>query len=334
MRNGNAKIIFLLMLILSACGKPLPEFENMDLDVWKADRNGCRRDREKMIFALKEQKDKLKGLSEDDIIKLLGRPDQNELWKRNQKFFNYFLSPSKSCGSDSLEVKLSIRFNAMSLAKEVEVEEPEISFTDEDYKGTVDLLRDTVIGGIGLDFQRLTPAQFDSLHLLTTNGKMPLEKFEKALIKDNCMFIELADKSIDTLCNKKEESGYHEDYEIKGLWKDHNLLLVNFRNWEESDDFFLKLSKRYHYGLNSQYEMSPDLRFILGYSAPYFTSTFSLSQIKPDSVQTLFYFELDRKTITQADWLKENQCLLAVNPVKGVALDYSQYFLVTFKRLN
>lgn len=111
-----------MVLIVSACGKPLPQFENMDLEVWKADRNGCKHGREKMIESLKAQKDKLKGLSEDDIMKLLGRPDQNELWKRNQKFFKYFLSPSKNCGSDSAEVKLIIRFNAMSLAKEVEIE--------------------------------------------------------------------------------------------------------------------------------------------------------------------------------------------------------------------
>ncbi len=121
MRNGNVKIIFLLMLIFAACGKSLPELENIDLEVWKADRNGCKRDREKMITSFKEQKDKLKGLSEDDIIKLLGRPDQNELWKRNQKFFKYFIEPGGSCQKGSTNVILSIRFNAMNLAKEVEI---------------------------------------------------------------------------------------------------------------------------------------------------------------------------------------------------------------------
>lgn len=121
MRKGQMKIIFLLMLIFSACGKPLPELENMDLEIWKADRNGCKHDREKMIAPLKEQKDKLKGLSEDDIIKLLGRPDQNELWKRNQKFYKYFIEPGGPCQQDSADVILSIRFNAMNLAKEVEV---------------------------------------------------------------------------------------------------------------------------------------------------------------------------------------------------------------------
>ena len=72
--------------------------------------------------ALLRQKDKLKGLSQDDIVEVLGKPDQNELYKRNQKFFYYLLSPGKACGSDSTAHRLSLRFNAMGFAKEVLVE--------------------------------------------------------------------------------------------------------------------------------------------------------------------------------------------------------------------
>ena len=58
------------------------------------------------------------------IVKLLGRPDQNELSTRNQKFFYYFLEPAPACGTatDSLSARLSIRFNAVGLAKEVAIE--------------------------------------------------------------------------------------------------------------------------------------------------------------------------------------------------------------------
>ena len=118
-----AKKLFLFLILLTACGKPLPEFENMNLDAWKADKNGCSHEREKMIAALKEQKDKLKGLTEAEIIKLIGRPDQNELYKRNQKFFHYYIEASAKCDSANKNSKrLSIRFNAMERAKEVEIE--------------------------------------------------------------------------------------------------------------------------------------------------------------------------------------------------------------------
>jgi outer membrane protein assembly factor BamE (lipoprotein component of BamABCDE complex) len=123
MRNETVKNIFLLVILLASCGKPLPEFKNIDLRAWKEDKNGCSRVREKMLTRLQEQKDKLKGLTEADIIQLIGRPDQNELYKRNQKFFHYYIEPSVKCDSLNKNPKqLSIRFNAMERAKEVEIE--------------------------------------------------------------------------------------------------------------------------------------------------------------------------------------------------------------------
>jgi len=120
MRKKNAKIIFLFAMLV-ACGKPLPTLEGIDLKQWKDDRNGCNHFREKSIDKLVPQKDKLLGLSEDDVISLLGRPDQNELYKRNEKFFKYFLEPGPTCGSDSSDVILSIRFNSVGLAKEATI---------------------------------------------------------------------------------------------------------------------------------------------------------------------------------------------------------------------
>lgn len=65
----------------------------------------------------------LKGLSEDQILSLLGRPDRNELYKRNQKFYYYDIEPGKSCDTSTLKNwQLVFRFNAMSRAKEVSVE--------------------------------------------------------------------------------------------------------------------------------------------------------------------------------------------------------------------
>jgi len=77
-----------------------------------------------MITALESEKDKLLALTEMEIIDILGRPDQNELSKRNQKFYYYYINPGPACKatSDAPAKKLSIRFNAMGLAKEVAIE--------------------------------------------------------------------------------------------------------------------------------------------------------------------------------------------------------------------
>ncbi len=115
------KLFIVFILIVGACGKPLPKLEGIDLKQWKDDKDGCNHFREKLIDKLASQKDKLLSLPEDDVIALLGRPDQNELYKRNEKFFKYSLKPGPSCKSDTSFMILSIRFNSVGLAKEASI---------------------------------------------------------------------------------------------------------------------------------------------------------------------------------------------------------------------
>jgi hypothetical protein len=115
-------VLFFIVSITS-CGKTLPELENIDQSAWEKDKNACGEYRRNNMEAIQNQKEKLLALKESQIIKLLGRPDRNELYKRNQKFFYYYLMPSPDCPNASAESKrLTIRFNAMGLAKEVAIE--------------------------------------------------------------------------------------------------------------------------------------------------------------------------------------------------------------------
>ncbi len=123
-RYGWLSLITLLFTVVS-CTQSLPELEGIDRQVWKDDKNGCIGKRAEMIDAITRQKDELLGLSETGLVELLGKPDQNELYKRNQKFYYYFIQPSAEChGKPHAEhsERLVIRFNAMGLAKEIGVE--------------------------------------------------------------------------------------------------------------------------------------------------------------------------------------------------------------------
>lgn len=111
-----------LSLLLITCGKPLPDLNPIDLVQWKDDKGGCNQRRLAFIEALKNQKDELKGFSEKDIIKVLGRPDHNELYKRNQKFYYYDIDPGKSCNDQVAGQQLVIRFTAMGYSKEVSID--------------------------------------------------------------------------------------------------------------------------------------------------------------------------------------------------------------------
>ena len=125
MQRSAWRSFALTFLILTSCGKSLPEIEGVDLSSWKADKKGCAGERSKMKEAMVSQKDKLLALSEIDLVKVLGKPDEQELYKRNQKFYYYYLEPSHECDGASNEksLRLVIRFNAMGLAKEIVVEE-------------------------------------------------------------------------------------------------------------------------------------------------------------------------------------------------------------------
>ena len=113
--------VCMMLLSLPACqkGKDIKDF---DEQAWQSDRNGCEGIRIKMMDRLKHISPELKGLSNKEIIYILGRPDKNELYRRNQKFFVYYLSPAPACDTEAAaqkEVTLSIRFNAVGLSKEV-----------------------------------------------------------------------------------------------------------------------------------------------------------------------------------------------------------------------
>jgi len=114
-----------LSLFIIMCGKPLPDLAPIDVAQWKEDKGGCKQKRIAFLQELRTQKDELKGLSEKDIIKLLGRPDHNELYKRNQKFYHYDISPGKNCRHQPAGEQLIIRFTAMGYAREISIESNE-----------------------------------------------------------------------------------------------------------------------------------------------------------------------------------------------------------------
>ncbi len=115
--------LLLILLMLAACSKPTPTLEGVDLSKWKDDKKACSGSRASMAAALKTESQKLKGLSEMDIVDLLGRPDENELYKRNQKFFYYYITAGPDCPEHGpIPSKLIIRFNAMGYAQLVSIE--------------------------------------------------------------------------------------------------------------------------------------------------------------------------------------------------------------------
>lgn len=118
------KKILLLMLVsfFISCG-PSEKLQGFDAEKWKIDRNGCEGLRLSMKDIFREQQDEIKGLRENDLKELLGKPDKQELYVRSQKFFVYYLEPGPSCeNAKDLPLTLTVRFNALGLTNEVFLE--------------------------------------------------------------------------------------------------------------------------------------------------------------------------------------------------------------------
>ncbi|HEY9009067.1 hypothetical protein [Ohtaekwangia sp.] len=121
--NGRKALLVFSIAICSACGKSLPGLKNIDREAWLADKNGCSGTRASSMAVLQQQKSDFLGLSEMEIVEVFGKPDRNELYKRNQKFYYYYLQASPDCTTPTQNAqRLAIRFNAMGLAKEISIE--------------------------------------------------------------------------------------------------------------------------------------------------------------------------------------------------------------------
>ncbi len=115
--------IFILLIPLTFYCTPLPVLVDFDAELWKSDKGGCNGARFGQITSLMDQKDKIMGLDQPHVIKLIGNPDEHELSKRLQKFFIYYISGGEKCqdsqDSQTNNTKLSIRFDALGKANEV-----------------------------------------------------------------------------------------------------------------------------------------------------------------------------------------------------------------------
>jgi len=102
-----------------------PKLDKVDSQKWKDDKNACKEYRIKVIEDLLSQKNKLRGLSQNEMIQLLGAADKHQLYERSQKFFIYYLEPNENCSqyTEGYLKALYIRFNSLDQAVDFNVQE-------------------------------------------------------------------------------------------------------------------------------------------------------------------------------------------------------------------
>ena len=110
-----------LIVFLNGCrGKT--EIEGFDSKAWKADFGSCNNTRKAMLDDFEKAKPQLYDLSEREVKAILGRPDGEELFERNQRYFYYYIEPGTHCqvkGKLSEANRIQIRFSPLSKVNEI-----------------------------------------------------------------------------------------------------------------------------------------------------------------------------------------------------------------------
>ena len=113
---------FFGILLLSGCSNDISV--SFDSESWKSDTYGCKEKRIKLYKEIIGYQNEILGITNNQIIRILGKPERNELYRRNQKFFIYHISPASKCSYayNGEALFLFVRFNAVGLSQEVFVQ--------------------------------------------------------------------------------------------------------------------------------------------------------------------------------------------------------------------
>ena len=114
----------LSLCILTSCETTPPDITGLDYEKWKLDKYGCEGDRMDMVRVFIENKDKFLRFRQNQIIDILGKPDNLTLYERGQTIYFYYIMYHPNCPyvsyrAEEQRVKLEIRFDALNRSKEV-----------------------------------------------------------------------------------------------------------------------------------------------------------------------------------------------------------------------
>ena len=105
----------LTLLFLIGCYSA-PKIDGFDQQQWFNSLTECNDYRMLISDSIfKGSQSPLLTLSQNELQELLGKPDQHQLFNRNQKFFYYSLNCDKT-------YQLAVRFDALGRVKEVNIE--------------------------------------------------------------------------------------------------------------------------------------------------------------------------------------------------------------------
>jgi hypothetical protein len=93
----------------------------VDSATWKANARACKGERLSAWGDFKSSKEGFVGASEKSVLNVLGMPDRQELYLRNQRVFYYYITPGRQCSKlDTVEGRqIYLRISATNKVTEI-----------------------------------------------------------------------------------------------------------------------------------------------------------------------------------------------------------------------
>jgi hypothetical protein len=113
-------ICLVITVGVSSCTKDKPKLEGFNSELWKADKKGCNGKRIYLSEFLFTNSVNIKGMKDNDILELMGKPEKTNWEDRGKKTYYYFIQPGSQCDSTSLLLegtKIAFEFDALGRVK-------------------------------------------------------------------------------------------------------------------------------------------------------------------------------------------------------------------------
>jgi hypothetical protein len=112
-------MLLLTCSIYTSCNQKKPILEGFNSELWKKDKLGCNGKRAYLAEIIFSKSVELKGIDDDEVAELLGKPEKSNWETRGKKTYYYYFQPGKQCNSQSIleGPKVAIEFDALGRVK-------------------------------------------------------------------------------------------------------------------------------------------------------------------------------------------------------------------------
>lgn len=198
-------------------------------------------------------------------------------------------------------------------------------------------LRDTVFNGNTIKFSEISEIAYDSLLKSAIKITVPLQPANTYYsIAEISYLIRLKNQKMNELISRQGVESF-EQYAIKELWKQKNIVWINLTSPDYYDDPLANLIDGEFSLPGRYYEVSPRQDKILWYSEflekPSYPQRLEIKEVGEGPMKVLYSKEFDRVSIKNCKWLSNSELVLAADcgNQNSITLTNMKWFRVTIE---